>query len=459
MNGAKSPGKTDWSGLKGRRAVIATDHDEPGRAFGDAVCSLLREAGTAEVWHLRPDRLGSWVWRDGERIPRGEPIPEGYDLADALAEGWTVEALASLRMDPAFFTPYRDATEEEAAMGNPPRSGSPAVSGSKSFLDRLFRVGPYGVAKQTECRNQKTGEADVEWRWVCSEIEVVAETRNVDGEEWGRLLCITDRDGRRKEWSMPMAMLAGDGTGYRERLLSIGLVMAPGRFARDALHEFISTAQPHDKARCVTRVGWHGTAFVLPDCTIGETQGERILLQTSGVLDHAFRTRGTLDSWQEQIACHAVGNSRLALALAAAFAAPLLQLNGGESGGFHYRGASSSGKSTTLIAGGSAWGGGNLRGYVRQWRATDNGLEGVALAHCDTLVCLDELSQIDAKAVGPAAYMLANGVGKVRATWGARPGPRRSGGCCSCPPVKFPFRINWPRTAGAERLRLDSKCG
>ncbi len=84
-------------------------------------------------------------------------------------------------------------------------------------------------------------------------------------------------------------------------------------------------------------------------------------------------------------------------------------------GGFHFRGASSSGKSTALIVAGSVWGGGGTRGYVRQWRATDNALESVAALSCDSLLCLDELSQVEAKAASSAVYMLANGKGKARA--------------------------------------------
>lgn len=52
---------------------------------------------------------------------------------------------------------------------------------------------------------------------------------------------------------------------------------------------------------------------------------------------------------------------------------------------------------------------------MKQWRATANGLEGVAAAHNDCLLCLDELGEIDSTEVGKVAYMLANGTGKTRA--------------------------------------------
>ena len=143
---------------------------------------------------------------------------------------------------------------------------------------------------------------------------------------------------------------------------------------------------------------------------------ERTILQTGGALESALRTAGTLGSWQDQVAQYAPGNSRLVLALSAAFAAPLIYPTGSESGGFHLRGASSTGKSTALVVAGSAWGGGGIQGWVQTWRATDNGLEGLAEMHCDCLLCLDELSQADSRHAGATAYMLSNGLGKVRAS-------------------------------------------
>lgn len=143
--------------------------------------------------------------------------------------------------------------------------------------------------------------------------------------------------------------------------------------------------------------------------------GERYIIQTAGAIDHAYRENGTLTGWQENVARYAIGNSRLALALSTAFAGPLLYPTSSESGGFHFRGGSSTGKTTALVVAGSVWGGGGIRGFIRTWRATANGIESVAAIHCDALLCLDELGQVDAKEAGQIAYMLANGVGKARA--------------------------------------------
>lgn len=253
-------------------------------------------------------------------------------------------------------------------------------------------------------------------------FEAVAETRDVDGSAWGVLLRWRDHDGRDHEWAMPRAMLASDGAEVRRVLLDGGLSVAPGRKARDLLNSYLGAVKVSMRARAVVRIGWHGRSYVLPDATLGPCNGERVLLQTAGSVEHAFRVAGELDGWQKQVAAHAVGNSRLVLSLATGFAAPLLDIIGAESGGFHLRGASSTGKSTALFVAGSVWGGGDVSGFVRSWRLTSNGREGMASGHCDNLLCLDELGQVAAKEAGEVAYMLANGSGKARA---AREGSAR----------------------------------
>ena len=47
---------------------------------------------------------------------------------------------------------------------------------------------------------------------------------------------------------------------------------------------------------------------------------------------------------------------------------------------------------------------------------TDNGLEGIAMAHNDLCLFLDEISECDPYKIGAMAYMLVNGSGKTRAT-------------------------------------------
>jgi putative DNA primase/helicase len=92
-----------------------------------------------------------------------------------------------------------------------------------------------------------------------------------------------------------------------------------------------------------------------------------------------------------------------------------------ESGGFHLRGDSSSGKTTALRLAASVNGG---PGYMQRWRTTDNALEAIAAQHCDALLILDELAQVEGKVAGECAYMLANEQSKARATRGGAPRAR-----------------------------------
>jgi putative DNA primase/helicase len=256
---------------------------------------------------------------------------------------------------------------------------------------------------------------------VCGPLHVEAWAR--DGQDNGAALLLQFdtpfRTGRR--WLMPLQTLAGDGAAYRAELLAMGFMVPTDSKRRALLTAYLQSRQPAELVRIVDRVGWHGRAYVLPRETLGDDGGERILFQSEAPTDGTFERRGSLDAWKDRIGRLCVGNSRLTFAASCAFAGPLLAWAAGtDGGGFHLVGDSSCGKTTALRVAASVWGG---RDYLQRWRATDNGLEGMAAQHSDGLLCLDELAQLDAKVAGESAYMLANGQGKSRAgrTGAARP--------------------------------------
>jgi putative DNA primase/helicase len=373
--GARAANKADWAPLKGRKVVIWPDHDEDGRRYAADVARGSQEAGAITVGIVE--------------VPAS--FPAKWDLADALPEHWTTDRLAGLLQGAT--TVSRPFEQVNASAG----------------VCAPFRL----TARAVEYREEDE-EGNERWTLVCSRLEILAKPRDENAGEWGRVVRVVNGDRTAHDWVMPMTMLAGDGQAYRERLFSMGLVPGPGAKSKSRLQDYLLSTDPAATARCVSRLGWHDKSYVMPDLTFGAAP-EPVLFQTENATDYALRVSGDLVGWQIEIGRLCVGNSRLAFAVSLAFAAPLLHGLGEESGGFHYRGTSSVGKTTALRVAGSVWGGGGVQGYLRTWRATGNGIEAVAQAHCDGLLCLDELGEVDGRDVGPVAYMLANGEGKSRA--------------------------------------------
>ena len=168
---------------------------------------------------------------------------------------------------------------------------------------------------------------------------------------------------------------------------------------------------PKKRVHCALQVGWCGDSFVLPDAVIGENASE-VIFQSGERGNDEHTCAGTLEGWQNEIAAYAVGNPLLVFALSVGFSGPLLARCNAESGGFHYVGDSSTGKTTAIDAACSIWGGENFR---RSWKATGNGMEGVAALFNDCLLALDEIGECDSREIGAIVYALGNGRGKQRA--------------------------------------------
>lgn len=239
-------------------------------------------------------------------------------------------------------------------------------------------------------------------------LSVKGMTRDSEGNEWGLMLEWADPDGKKHTWPMPIELLFRQGADWYSALASGGWFGNP--VARKKLVDFLAAVRPVRRIRCVPRTGWDNTAYILPDAVYGDTS-KSVVLQSAHHGD-LYRTAGTLEDWRE-IAVLAVGNSRLSFALCVAFAGPLLRLAGLEGGGFSFEGGSSSGKTTALQIAASVWGGPE---HVRSWRATDNGLENIAVLHNDNVLVLDEVGQVNGKVLAECAYMLANGQGKGRSS-------------------------------------------
>ena len=250
--------------------------------------------------------------------------------------------------------------------------------------------------------------------FVCSLLQVLAYARDHNSESWGRLLKWEDPTGKMHTWVVPMRLLVGDGVQVREVLADGGLDIGTNPKTNHLLAQYIRMERPGRFIHCIPFVGWFDSAFVFPEHVIPEESD--VAYQSAGRGEHFYRTAGTLESWREQIGKKCRGNSRLILAVSAAFCGPLLRPLNIQGGGFHFRAASSMGKSTTQWVAGSTWGGGGPNGFARTWASTKNASESTAEMHNDGCLILDEMRLIDPREVEQIVYMLSNGSGKSRET-------------------------------------------
>ncbi|HIJ85443.1 MAG TPA: DUF927 domain-containing protein, partial [Magnetococcales bacterium] len=247
--------------------------------------------------------------------------------------------------------------------------------------------------------------------WLSAPLSVIGRSRNNIGEGHGLLVAWNDPDGKRKEWVMPLEMLADDGKEMRKGLLNRGLRMATSLKARRRFLAWIANQRPK-KTWIVTRdQGWNGHSYVLPDGVIGFSQ-DPIILEGWDSEKEEIQVSGELEEWIENVSLPCLGHRKLMISLIAAFAGPMMYWTSEENFGLHFHGGSSIGKTTTLYVAQSVWGG--PRGLQR-WRSTANALETVASGRNDRLLCLDEIAQLDPRMAGEVAYMLGNGKGKHRA--------------------------------------------
>ncbi len=212
---------------------------------------------------------------------------------------------------------------------------------------------------------------------------------------------------------MPVEMLKGSGEEARGVLLGLGAAFSPIPARRPLLNQYLQSCRPKARVRCVNKIGWSGDHYVLPNETFGPKSEEGVLFQSEdGPGDQDFSTSGTLEDWQRGVSQLCIGNSRLVFGISVAFTGPLLEAVGLDSGGFHFYGPSSTGKTTIQRVAASVCGSPQ---YLKSWRATDNGLEGLLSRRNDAVIILDELGQLDPRIAGQSAYLIANGHAKSRA--------------------------------------------
>lgn len=268
-----------------------------------------------------------------------------------------------------------------------------------------FASGPDGLYAVPE-------NEDADPVFVCSPLKVLAQFSDRDGKNSGRLVSVKSSRGTWLDIPVRNSDLQIHFKQVLATLVDHGLELAHQANAAENLRLFLKRAKPNRHLQSVDRMGWAddtNRTFLIGGTKIGWQDVLPLEVRHSDALIEA----GDAESWKRSVGALCRKNPLMILAASLAFSGPLLELAGRDSGGLHFRGASSSGKTTLLKLAASVWGGPRL---ISPWHATQNGIEAIAARMNGMLLPLDEMAEISAKALHGAIYMLGNGGGKARMT-------------------------------------------
>jgi putative DNA primase/helicase len=254
--------------------------------------------------------------------------------------------------------------------------------------------------------------------FICGKFDVLGMVRDEASEGWSVLVQWQDADGISHKVPILNSLVHKQGNEIAIEFANRGLKCGADMVQHAHLKVCLNGIVCGRRLQSVQRTGWHhtdnGPAFILPGGdAFGPGSDGLILSQSDAATEAVYRAGGTLEGWQSSVGQWCIGNSRMVLFVSAAFAGPLLDFTKERSGGLNLTGASQSGKTTCSESSASVYG--KPSRMVRQWRATANGLEGVASHSTDTLLVMDDIGQAEAREVGDVVYMIANEGGKSRA--------------------------------------------
>jgi putative DNA primase/helicase len=348
----------------------------------------------------------NYVEQAGEALGKVKGTWDDHRLQ--FAKDWVAEVAVDEGLDP---------DEVTAQLGQGLRRGASAA-GPAYISWGQFTMSESGLT--AEMTKGKGKDAVTETVRIAAAFEILGASRDPSGNGWGKWIRFHDADGRVHERHVGDDALQGDPSVLCASLAYAGLWI--DRDYQRSLVTYLVGATVESRVSHVDRTGWHEIksrqVFVLPKVTIqpnGGNTAETVMLNASAI--GPYRTRGTPEEWRAGVGTLASGHVLPVLFVSAALAGPLLQLAGQDGGGLHIFGLSSKGKTNVLRAAASVWGYGDFgqEGYVRSWRSTANGLEGVAASASDTALVLDEVGIGEARDLASGLYSLSNGVGKSRA--------------------------------------------
>lgn len=259
-------------------------------------------------------------------------------------------------------------------------------------------------------------------------VWVAASTHDPLSGEHGLVIRWMDLHGNPCELAITRDELHTQGGGtLPARLARGGLLLTPGEERKLLRYLALFDAQLLPLWKATTRVGWieepdGALAYMMPPpvglvAVIGHAtvifQPERESPSTASLYP-----RGTLEDWNRTVVALCRSNPLLLFSILVGLSGPLIRFAELESGGFHYYGRSSHGKTTAAQVAASVWGNGADpaeapdRAFVQKWNSTANAFEALLSAHNDGLLVLDEIHTCDAKDFGAVIYNMSGGKGR-----------------------------------------------
>lgn len=262
---------------------------------------------------------------------------------------------------------------------------------------------------------------------ICGPLWARAKTRDISGKGWGLQVCWIDHDGIQQECAFPSRQLhERTQSPVIRHLADEGLMIIPGQESQ--LLTYLGSIDTPERINSTAQTGWvvapgAPLTYVLPHAVLSTDEHMPLVFQPERLSPSAdtLHACGSLKQWQAQVAQHCQGNPVLMFAAISALAPPLLHLAEMDSFGIHLYGQSSQGKTTALQVGSSVWGNGadpaaSAESSIQRWNTTANALEGLAAAHNDGLLTLDEMGTFTGPDFGAVVYNLMGGQGKARMT-------------------------------------------
>lgn len=266
-----------------------------------------------------------------------------------------------------------------------------------------------GIFYLTPKVDKESGKIINNESWLCSPLEVTGTGRD-DRDQYLIIRWLAFGSDSQTTAAIPLADI-GEREGWRS-LKAGGVTVTTRSNLRAILADWLQRSGARELWRISHATGWQCGAYIMPDGEIIGTPETPVLFSGRSSAAAGYSVKGSAESWRDNVARLAEGNSAMMTGIAAALSAPLIGLAGAEGFGIHFYEQSSAGKTTTANVVASLYGNPDLLRLT--WYGTALGLANEAAAHNDGLMPLDEVGQgADPVSVSQSAYALFNGVGKL----------------------------------------------